>query len=68
MAAERVFYGENTSGVGGDVQSVTWRTARMVGGAAMGPQPFTVTPKDGQTEERRARTCFAASSGSGSRS
>jgi ATP-dependent Zn protease len=51
MAAERVFYGENTSGVGGDVQSVTWRTARMVGGAAMGPQPFTVTPKEGQTEE-----------------
>ena len=52
MAAERVFYGENTSGVGGDVQSVTWRTARMVGGAAMGPQPFTVTPKEGQTEEQ----------------
>ncbi len=51
MAAERVFYGENTSGVGGDVQSVTWRTARMVGGAAMGPQPFTVTPREGQTEE-----------------
>jgi hypothetical protein len=51
MAAERVFYGENTSGVGGDVQSVTWRTARMVGGAAMGPQPFTVTPREGQSEE-----------------
>ena len=51
MAAERVFYGENTSGVGGDVMSVTWRTARMVGGAAMGPQPFTVTPREGQTEE-----------------
>ena len=51
MAAERVFYGENTSGVGGDVQSVTWRTARMVGGSAMGPQPFEVTPRDGQTED-----------------
>ena len=51
MAAERVFYGENTSGVGGDVQSVTWRTARMVGGSAMGPQPFKVTPRDGQTED-----------------
>ena len=24
----------------------------MVGGAAMGPQPFTVTPRDGQTEEQ----------------
>ena len=52
MAAERVFYGENTSGVGGDVQSVTYRTARMVGGAAMGPQPFTVTPREGQSEEQ----------------
>jgi len=52
MAAERVFYGENTSGVGGDVFSVTWQTARMVGGAAMGPQPFTVTPREGQTEQQ----------------
>jgi ATP-dependent Zn protease len=52
MAAERVFYGENTNGVGGDVFSVTVQVARMVGGAAMGPQPFKVTPKEGQTEEQ----------------
>jgi ATP-dependent Zn protease len=38
MAAERVFYGENTNGVGGDVQMVTAEVARMVGQAAMGPE------------------------------
>ena len=31
MAAEHVFYGQNTTGVGGDVQSVTYLAARMVG-------------------------------------
>src|ERR671936_1126539 len=31
MAAERVFYGENSVGVGGDIQHATWRVARMVG-------------------------------------
>jgi ATP-dependent Zn protease len=50
MAAERVFYNENSSGVGGDVQSVTSQAAWMVGSSAMGAQPFPVTPKDGQTE------------------
>jgi cell division protease FtsH len=38
MAAERVFYGENTNGVGGDVQMVTAEVGRMVGQAAMGPE------------------------------
>ena len=52
MAAERVFYGENTNGVGGDVMSVTSQTAGMVGAAAMGPQPFVATPKDGEREEQ----------------
>ena len=51
MAAERVFYGENSNGVGGDVQSVTARAAWMVGASAMGPQPFKVTPRDGETED-----------------
>jgi hypothetical protein len=37
MAAERVFYGENSTGVGGDVQSATARAAWMVGACAMGP-------------------------------
>ncbi len=51
MAAERVFYGENSNGVGGDVQSVTAQAAYMVGASAMGPQPFEVTPKKGESEE-----------------
>ena len=51
MAAERVFYNENSTGVGGDVMSVTAQTAGMVGAAAMGPQPFLATPKDGESEE-----------------
>ncbi len=51
MAAERVFYGENSNGVGGDVQSVTLQAAFMVGASAMGPQPFEVTPREGETEE-----------------
>jgi ATP-dependent Zn protease len=51
MAAERVFYGENSNGVGGDVQSVTVQAAYMVGASAMGPQPFDVKPQEGETEE-----------------
>jgi ATP-dependent Zn protease len=51
MAAERVFYGENSNGVGGDVQSVTAQAAYMVGASAMGPQPFEIAPKEGETEE-----------------
>jgi hypothetical protein len=37
MAAEHVFYGENSAGVGGDVQGATARAALMVGAAGMGP-------------------------------
>ena len=56
MAAERVFYGENSNGVGGDVQSATAQAAWMVGASAMGPEPFTVTPLDDESEEEaRAR-------------
>jgi ATP-dependent Zn protease len=56
MAAERVFYGENSNGVGGDVMSVTVQAAYMVGASAMGPQPFEIEPRDGETvEEARAR-------------
>ena len=51
MAAERVFYGENSNGVGGDVASVTAQAAYMVGASAMGPEPFRVTPEQGETEE-----------------
>jgi ATP-dependent Zn protease len=56
MAAERVFYGENSNGVGGDVMSVTVQAAYMVGASAMGPQPFEIEPREGETEEEaRAR-------------
>ncbi|MFN0153452.1 MAG: AAA family ATPase [Gaiella sp.] len=56
MAAERVFYGENSVGVGGDVMSATGQAAGMVGAAAMGPQPFDVEPVDGENqEEARSR-------------
>ncbi len=51
MAAERVFYGENSNGVGGDVMSVTAQAAYMVGASAMGPEPFAVTPRKDETEE-----------------
>jgi len=42
MAAERVFYGENTTGVGGDVQSATARAAWMVGACGMAPERIDV--------------------------
>lgn len=38
MAAEQVFYGQTSSGVGGDLQYATSRAASMVGAAGMGPQ------------------------------
>jgi ATP-dependent Zn protease len=40
MAAERVFYGQNSTGVGGDVQSATARAAWMVGACGMAPEHF----------------------------
>jgi ATP-dependent Zn protease len=46
MAAEHVFYGENSVGVGGDIQSATWRVARMVGMSGMGPEPIELNPAD----------------------
>jgi ATP-dependent Zn protease len=57
MAAEHVFYGENSIGVGGDVQSVTARAAFMVGASAMGPMPVDVSQSGGaeDTEATRAR-------------
>ena len=38
MAAEHVFYGETSNGVGGDLEHATSRAATMVGVAGMGPQ------------------------------
>jgi cell division protease FtsH len=42
MAAEHVFYKENSAGVSGDVQSATALAAMMVGQMAMGPDPVTI--------------------------
>jgi ATP-dependent Zn protease len=42
MAAERVFYGENSNGVGGDVFTATAQAAMMVGSSAMGPESVDI--------------------------
>jgi ATP-dependent Zn protease len=58
MAAELVFYGENSVGVGGDLQSATWRAAMMVGASGMSPAPLDLSgstfadENDEQTRER----------------
>jgi ATP-dependent Zn protease len=43
MAAERVFYNENSTGVGGDVYSSTRAAKWMVGACAMAPEPVDLT-------------------------
>jgi ATP-dependent Zn protease len=40
LAAEHVFYGETSTGVGGDLGSATGRAAWMVGVCGMGPNPI----------------------------
>jgi ATP-dependent Zn protease len=45
MAAERVFYGENSTGVGGDVQSTTALAALMVGSWGMAPERVEIEGK-----------------------
>jgi ATP-dependent Zn protease len=54
MAAERVFYGQNTNGVGGDLQSATTRAAWMVGTSGMGPERIDLSGArfDDETEEQ----------------
>jgi ATP-dependent Zn protease len=53
MAAEHVFYGENSTGVGGDVQSATSRAAWMVGMCGMGPEPIDLNGTVYATEDER---------------
>jgi ATP-dependent Zn protease len=53
MAAEHVFYGENSTGVGGDVQSATSRAAWMVGMCGMGPEPINLNGRRFDSEEQR---------------
>jgi cell division protease FtsH len=52
MAAEHVFYSENSRGVGGDIQSATWTAAAMVGTSGMGPEPLDLT---GRVPDERVR-------------
>jgi ATP-dependent Zn protease len=54
MAAEYAFYGENSNGVGGDLQSATATAAWMVGAAGMSPLPIDLGGKTfaDETEEQ----------------
>jgi ATP-dependent Zn protease len=73
MAAEQVFYGENSQGVSGDVFSATATAALMVGAWAMGPDPITIDQspdlgKDDATAKRLERigsTIMNRASGAG---
>jgi ATP-dependent Zn protease len=55
MAAERVFYGENSTGVGGDVQAATDRASWMVGACGMAPEYVELRCDDESAEEARER-------------
>ena len=70
MAAELAFYGENSNGVGGDLQSATWTAAAMVGAAGMSPLPLDLNGKtfaDETEEQTRERVHAARSRTSASR-
>jgi ATP-dependent Zn protease len=54
MAAEHVFYGENSTGVGGDVMSATARAAWMVGYCAMGPNPIDLNGRFPSADDEAA--------------
>jgi len=58
MAAERVFYGQTSSGVGGDIQTVTRLAALMVGAAGMGPEPLDLGGAIDEKEEERVLKRF----------
>src|SRR5436190_9185 len=52
MAAERVFYGENSNGVGGDVQGATARAAWMVGACGMAPEQVDLASTNGRATKK----------------
>jgi len=52
MASEHVFYGQTTTGVGGDIGQVTAAACRMVGFAAMGPTRIDLSDRIADKEER----------------
>jgi ATP-dependent Zn protease len=56
MAAEHVFYGENTQGVGGDIFSATYTAAAMVGQWGMAPERVNLNGRyESREEEEEAR-------------
>ena len=55
LAAEHVFYGENTSGVGGDMHSVANQAAGMVSNWAMPPERIAMPTALTRSEEDEAR-------------
>jgi cell division protease FtsH len=56
MATEHVFYEENSVGVGGDVQSATYRALLMVGASAMAPEPIDLEGRfDSEEAEEEMR-------------
>jgi len=52
MAAEHVFYGENSVGVSGDLGQATARAATMVGVWGMAPKPLDLNGHDDETREK----------------
>jgi cell division protease FtsH len=59
MAAERVFYGENSNGVGGDLMSTTAAAAWMVGASGMGPEPLELNGSIGYRQNGSLRRLTA---------
>jgi ATP-dependent Zn protease len=55
LAAEHVFYGENSNGVGGDMRSVAYQAASMVGHYGMGMERVSMPTTKTQREELVAR-------------
>ncbi len=55
FAAEHVFYGENATGVGGDLQSATGRAAWMVGVSGMGPDHVSLNGSEKKRDEYMQR-------------
>jgi ATP-dependent Zn protease len=63
MAAEYAFYGQNTTGVGGDLRMVTYQACRMVGAAGMAPVTIDLSDRISddelrEEEEKRIRDRF----------
>jgi len=53
LAAEHEFYGENSVGVGGDLQMTTHTAAYMVGMCGMGPEPVDLSHLEFDSDEAR---------------